>query len=396
MIHGLPVNLDDLIHQRTIEGNRVEFKATWNRPISAAIVRSVCAFANDLLNLNGGYIVIGPSLPPRGLDELDLDLVQNEIRGDCYRIKPDYQPVLFPVEFQGKTLIVIWAPGGDNRPYQAPDDLLQKGSQLHYYIRQGPRTVEARGEFLRQLMESAAKVPFDDRINHGSRIEDLSPTLVRRFLHDIRSGLIQDETEVDDFELYRKLRIVKRVNAHEVPRNVGLLFFHEDPDRFFSGARIEVAQFGDDPGGDLIKERAFRGPLNQQVNQTLEYLNSFGGSILQKIRGQAEVDRTVAYPYEAMEEALVNAVYHRGYDGPPEPVKVYLYPDRMEIISYPGPVPGIKQEHFEPGRPSPVAPARNRRIGDFFKELRLAGRAGHRDSQDPAKNAREWLSPGAV
>jgi len=73
-----------------------------------------------------------------------------------------------------------------------------------------------------------------------------------------------------------------------------------------------------------------------------------------------------------MEEALVNAVYHRGYEGPPEPIKVYLYPDRMEIISYPGPVAGLQLEHFLGGRNIPAVPARNRRIGEFLKELRLA------------------------
>jgi ATP-dependent DNA helicase RecG len=205
---GLPIKLDDLINRRTIESNRVEFKATWNHPIKPAVVRTVCAFANDLLNLNGGYVILGiedeggrPVLPPRGLDELNLELVQKEIRGEFFRIDPEYQPVLFPVDYQGKALIVVWAPGGDTRPYQAPEDINQKGSARHYYIRQGPQTVEAKGEFLRQLMELAAKVPFDDRRSLVAKIEDRSPTLVRRFLHDIRSGLIQRGSEVDDYEL---------------------------------------------------------------------------------------------------------------------------------------------------------------------------------------------------
>ena len=58
--------------------------------------------------------------------------------------------------------------------------------------------------------------------------------------------------------------------------------------------------------------------------------------------------------------------------GSPEPVKVYLYPDRMEVTSYPGPVAGIRREHFASGEPIPAVPARNRRIGEFLKELRLA------------------------
>ncbi len=346
------------------------------------MVRTVSALGNDLLNLNGGYVVLGIEekdglalLPPAGLDNLSLDSIQRDIRGSCKNIRPDYQPLLFPCQYEGGWILIIWCPAGDNRPYQAPEDLNQKGSPFTYFVRQGPETVQAKGDTLRQLLESAAKVPFDDRRSLNARVEEISPTLVRRFLNDIRSDL-GFRTELDDLELYRRLRLLIPINAHEAPKNVALLFFNEDPDKFFRGARIEVVQFGDDAGGNLIEEREFRGPLQQQVNLTLDYLNSMGGALLQKIPGQAEVERTVAYPYEAMEEALVNAVYHRSYESPPEAVKVYLFPDRMEIISYPGPVAGIRPEHFNPGRNIPAVPARNRRIGEFLKELRLAESRG--------------------
>jgi ATP-dependent DNA helicase RecG len=84
-----------------------------------------------------------------------------------------------------------------------------------------------------------------------------------------------------------------------------------------------------------------------------------------------EAHKAVAFPYEAMEEALVNAVYHRSYELR-EPIKVYLYPDRMEIISYPGPVAGIEMHHLQPDGIVPPVQSRNRRIGEFLKELDLA------------------------
>jgi ATP-dependent DNA helicase RecG len=229
---------------------------------------------------------------------------------------------------------------------------------------------------LDDLIESAAKVPFDDRRSLQARLEDISPTLVRRFLHQVRSDILNVDPPFGDYDLYRKLRIVVPINAHEVPRNVGLLFFHEDPDQFFPGARIEVVRFLDDAGGDLMDERVFRGPLPDQIRSTLEFLKNVGGELVAKIPCQAEARRTFAYPFQALEEAIVNAVYHRGYDGPPEPSKVYVYPDRIEIINHPGPVAGVKLEQLQPGRPGPVAPARNRRIGEFLKELRLAEARG--------------------
>ena len=60
---GLPFNLEDLLHARTIESQRLEFKATWAGPTKAQVVRTVCAFANDMQNINGGYIVLGIVAP---------------------------------------------------------------------------------------------------------------------------------------------------------------------------------------------------------------------------------------------------------------------------------------------------------------------------------------------
>jgi predicted HTH transcriptional regulator len=65
----LPINLNDLLHQRTIESERIEYKAGWN---PEAVLHSICAFANDFHNLGGGYIVIGVSEENGFLKELDL------------------------------------------------------------------------------------------------------------------------------------------------------------------------------------------------------------------------------------------------------------------------------------------------------------------------------------
>lgn len=373
----LPINLDDLIHARSVESVRLEFKKTWSEPTLSQVIRTICAFANDFFNLNGGYIIIGiedrqglPILPPSGLEEQNIEEIQKQIRGNCKRIDPEYQPIISPEIYQSRQIIVLWVPAGDLRPYQAPKDL-QSGERA-YYVRQGSESVEARGDVLTQLMQMTAKVPFDDRRSLDVSIDVLSPTLVRNFLSDIKSDLVAPGIDIPDRDLYRYLRVSVRVNGYEVPKNVALLFFVNDPERFFSGARIEVVQFGDDAGGDLIEEKVFRGPVHMQIRQALDYLDAFSTAMIRKIPNQAEVHRTVAFPYEAMEESLVNAVYHRSYDGVPEPVKVYLYPDRMEIVSYPGPVPGIEMGHLQPGALLPPVPTRNRRVGEFLKELRLA------------------------
>ena len=112
---GLPIALEDLIHARSVEDNRREFKAAWNPVTQTAAVRTICAFANDVLNLNGGYVLLGietdgrgnPILPPRGLENVNLDELQRELLGQCNRINPHYLPRLFPVSFEDRSILVV-------------------------------------------------------------------------------------------------------------------------------------------------------------------------------------------------------------------------------------------------------------------------------------------------
>lgn len=66
---------------------------------------------------------------------------------------------------------------------------------------------------------------------------------------------------------------------------------------------------------------------------------------------------------------MVNAVYHRSYQDQ-SPVEVRVFPSRIEIISYPGPLPPLNKDNLMNGRVV-ARKYRNRRIGDFLKELHL-------------------------
>lgn len=375
----LPVNVQDLLYQSGVESARVEFKESWNSSYTGSqVIRSICAFANDFQNLNGGYIVIGVAeenaraiLPPKGLNSEELEAAQQWIRGHCNTIDPVFQPVLSPETVDGKVILVIWAPGSQIRPHQAPESG-EKGAVRKYFIRLGSATVEAdaQPDLKTQLMQLTARVPFDDRRNLQASVLDIRETKVREFLHDVGSGL---EDEPDTRTLYRNLRIAEPVNGHDAPRNIALLFFSQTPEQWFRGARIEVVQFAGDASGNVIEEKIFsQRPIHEQLRECLAYLDNLSGRQIQKMPNRTQAAHWVSYPTSALREALVNAVYHRSYDGEVEPTKVYLYPDRLEIISYPGPVPGIELKHLDGSVPLPPVPARNRRIGEFLKELKLA------------------------
>ncbi len=213
-------------------------------------------------------------------------------------------------------------------------------------------------------------VTWDDRPAVGARIEDMREGQVREFLRDVKSGLL-DEPRAEN--IYRDMLLTAKVNDHEVPRNAGLLCFSANPATWFRGAKIEVVQFATDRAGDVQEERVFAGGLLDQYRGCMTYLENRSVNHLQKREHRSQIRAWVNYPVQAIRETLVNALYHRSYDVPhPDPTKVYVFPDRVEIISYPGPVQGVEREHFEPGATFKGTPTRNRRIGEFLKELKHA------------------------
>jgi ATP-dependent DNA helicase RecG len=71
-----------------------------------------------------------------------------------------------------------------------------------------------------------------------------------------------------------------------------------------------------------------------------------------------------------VEEALANAVYHKSYELG-KPIEVQIWPDKIEILSYPGPVPPVDSQILRQNKRIVARDYRNRRIGDFLKELKL-------------------------
>ena len=123
-------------------------------------------------------------------------------------------------------------------------------------------------------------------------------------------------------------------------------------------------------GGGEIIEKSFRGPIHEEVRAALRFIqNEVIREKVIKRKDKAEAIRLFNYPFAAVEEAVVNAVYHRSYEQP-EPVEVRVSPDRIEVVSYPGPDVSIRMAALNGGR-LVARRYRNRRIGDFLKELDL-------------------------
>lgn len=369
---SLPISIDNLLTGKVVEWERLEFKLSWDK-LEAS--QAIAAFANDINNWGGGYLIVGieekdgrPMLPPVGIDPSKIDAIQKELVSICKLMQPPYFPVAEPVEYQGKMILVIWVPTSETRPHKAPSST-RKPYDHRYYVRRFSSTVIADQKEELDLFETSAKTPFDDQVNQNRSLDDLDINLIWSHLKATGSSLVNEITELTFPELCRKMNIATGPDENLLPKNIGLLLFNKDPSSIFKGARIDVVQFKD-ASGQQYTEKLFTGPIQQQLQDALVYFKN--NVIIEKViklKDRAEAIRVFNYPYDAIEEALVNTVYHRSY-ADDSPIEIRIYPDHIQMLSYPGPLPPLNKKKLHEGRVA-ARKYRNSRMGDFLKELRL-------------------------
>ncbi|RBJ75971.1 transcriptional regulator, partial [Pseudomonas sp. MWU12-2534b] len=210
----------------------------------------------------------------------------------------------------------------------------------------------------------------DDRFHQRARVTELSKPLMQEFLQEVGSALADEVASLSVEALGQQMNVVGGPVESPWPKNIGLLFFNESPERFFAGTQIAVLWCADGTVGDRFDEKIFKGPLASMIRDALSFIQrNYLQETVIKHPDRAEATRFWNFPFAAVEEALVNAVYHRSYEER-EPIEVRISREELVILSFPGPDRSIRLEDFQAGRVVSRR-YRNRRIGEFLKELDL-------------------------
>ena len=370
-------NAEDIIHARTIESSRIEYKEGWN---PTKVAHSICAFANDIENIGGGYIVLGvsekdgcPVFPPIGIDKGSIDKINKELLNIANLIEPTYIPSTKHVVIDGSDVLIIEVLVGPSRPYKCPDSLSKKKSDhtgKSYYIRKLSSTIKAKTDDERRLFDISNNVPFDCRVNPNATLADLRPTLIYEYISKVDPSSFESVITRPIGSLYRSLKIVGNPPNDSHPLNAGLLFFNEDPNTYFEGAYIELTVMPD-PSGDGMEEITFKGPLDIQLERCIDFFRT--NVIRTKVIKHDDTpisNNVFNYPLRAVEEAISNAIYHKDY-GIPEPIRIFVRSDHIMIQSIPGPDYSISDADIVSFEMTSTR-YRNARIGDLLKHRGLA------------------------
>lgn len=375
----------DLKELAARESEQVEWKE--NVADVEDVAATIVAFANDLSNLGGGYVVCGAQ---EGKDEHGFQAVTvvgltssrlKEIEGRVLALCRDaVEPVLVP------TIEELEAPDPSRRVLvfvvpasrRAHTLRLRSGRTAHY-VRVGRNTIEARNGLYRELLLRKGEVePWDRRMSTTASVDDIDLFALRDALQ--RMGVFDPARGVDDYLSDTKqlspfvppLCVREPLTGTIRPRNFTLLLFGREPQKYVAGSFVLFSIY---PGVDRSEPHAERheiaGPLLVQINRLIELLNVQSYTAFDKTNESAP--NALKYPRRALHEAMVNALVHRDYESV-DPIRITVFADRIEIVSPGGLVTGVRLDELREGHAT--AKWRSQSLAWFFNRLQLAQAEG--------------------
>ncbi len=312
-----------------LEGPPGAKRARDRREMREQVAEYVAAFANAdggvlLLGVEDDGEVTGHGLPRRAVKSL-LDTPR-------VRLDPP-QPPGFTVSHEGVELIVFDVPAADS-----PVQMTGNG----FPLRVGDQTVRARETRVAATKQQGMYESWESRRSSCS-LEDLYPKLLAR----ARAGAGLSALSDEEYLLKRKLadlrgrRIVLR-------RAAELLFARHDPDHPNAGVRVfrvigTERRFGAEHN---VEERPrIEGSLPRVLDEAHELVS---GLLRRPSRMVGTRFREMPeYPDFAWREALHNAVAHRDYAIQGSGTEIWLFEDRMEVVSAGGLPEGIPRMFAE-------------------------------------------------
>lgn len=295
------------------ETHLVEWKESWRDDY----LRWLCGFANA----DGGTLVIGRNDKgePVGAPDARRLLVDlpNKIRDTLGLVVP-----VRAVRKNGKTLVEIEVEA-------SPTPISYRGE---YHFRSGSTKQQLTGNALSTFLLRKLGRHWDSAPVPGVSIRELSPIAFKRFKEHAREGerLPPKALTLKRAELLERLRLTEA----GMLKRAALLLFHEDPERWFTGAYVKIGMFRSE--SDLAYHDEVHGDLFTQMDQTIELLLTKYMVAWIGYRGLQRVE-TFPVPREALREAVLNALTHKDY-GSGTPIQIRVHRDRLWIWN-PGVLP---------------------------------------------------------
>lgn len=316
------------------ETENIEFKSGFTE----AIYKEVIAFANT----GGGVLYIGIDNDGNavGLDHVDDEYtrITNGIRD---AILPDVT-MFVKYTIQEKRIVRITISEGTNKPYYLRSKGLKPSG---VYVRQGPSSVQASSEQIRQMIKE----------NDGDDFESMRSLEQSLTFTSAATAFKRYGTEFSE-EKYLILGMIHQNDG--LFTNLALLMSDQ------CQHTIKVAVFGDEQNTTFKDNQEFKGSIFKQIDEAFHYI-MLSNRTSSDFRGLERIEKS-DYPEAALREVLLNSVVHRDYSFSGS-IIININDKQMEFVSIGGLLPGLTAEDIRSG----ISQPRNKNLAEVFHRLKL-------------------------
>ncbi len=207
-----------------------------------------------------------------------------------------------------------------------------------------------------------SKGPFDKTVRKDLGYNAIDEKLVKDFLQNraIKLKVAVPKGSIKKF-LVDAVKVVKKEGARFYPTNTAILFFGKDPTGHISHHEIRIARFQGTSRVSMIDSKEIKGPVYSMLEEGETFFKR-NTRLANKIVEFKRVD-IPEYPFEAIREAIVNAIAHRDYTRTGSPIMIAIFDDRVEVSNPGGLLPQLDIKKLE-GRHA----TRNEAICAIFHE----------------------------
>ena len=207
-----------------------------------------------------------------------------------------------------------------------------------------------------------SKGPFDKTICRETNYTAIDEQEVKDFLQNrsIKLKVNVPQIAIKSF-LVNTLKVVKKEGGVLRPTNAAILFFGKNPSELITHHEIRIARFRGTTRSEFIDSQEIKGPVYKMLN-AVESFFLRNTRLANKIVEFKRVDIS-EYPFEAIREAVINAIAHRDYNRRGAPIMIAIFDDRVEVKNPGGLLPGLNIKKLEGTHAT-----RNQAICNIFHE----------------------------
>ena len=335
-------DLDILLREG--EGSMLEYKES----LSSSIAREFVAFANTA----GGRILLGvkDDGSVKGIEDT------NSLRARIQDIARHCDPPVKILIKRFDKIIVVNVRESDKKPVQCSDG---------FFWRQGAVTQKLTRNEIRIFFQKEGAIRFDlticPKFNYP---DDFDKEKYNRWL---KISDISPKSKTDDILV--NIDAAERSGGRLLFRDAGVLFFANEPRRFFNQAYITCILFKGTTNVHILDRKDFTNGAVSDIEESLRFIerNTRMAYRIEQLRR----DEIPEYPMAAIREAITNAVMHRDWFNEGANVFIEIYSDRICISNPGGLPPGMHQSDL--GHKSV---RRNPIIADLFHRIGFIEKAG--------------------